>query len=250
MTETRESRDALRLPITLRVRLSWRGGVVTCYTANVSARGLFVETATDVPVDEAVGVAFAFQREGTLHSVAAEGTVVHRIEPEDARGLVTGVGIRFETFDRGEEDLSRLVSERLWEIRASRGPQEGDDRRLFPRVNVGLPIYWGRQRPPSNEAFLRNLSASGGYVVETTRPVPRGEPIHLRFELPVAGAPQPVRTVAKVARLVTDRRFELVGAGVEFEVSTADRAVIEHFVSQRLEWERALADVDPEDLAP
>ncbi len=250
MTESPEARVALRLPITLRVRLSWRGGVVTCYTANISARGLFVETATDVPVDEVVNVAFAFQREGTLCSVAAEGTVVHRIEPEDARGLVTGAGIRFESFDRGEQELGRLVSERLWEIRASGGPREGDDRRLFPRVNVGLPIYWGKQRPPSREAFLRNLSASGGYVVETSEPVPRGERIHLWFELPVAGAPQPVRTVAKVARLVTDRRFEMVGAGLEFEVSSADRAVIEHFVAQRLEWESALADTAPGELVP
>lgn len=250
MTDTHEARVALRLPITLRVRLTWRGGVVTCYSANVSERGMFVETATDVPVDAAVGVTFTYQRDGAPLPVTAEGTVVHRIEPDDTRGLVTGVGIRFESFDRGEDDLSRLVSERLWEIRATQAPREGDDRRLFPRVNVGLPIFWGRQRPPSREAFLRNLSASGGYVLETREPMPRGERIHLWFELPIAGAPQPVRTVAKVARLVTDRRIELVGVGLEFEVSSADRAVIEHFVAQRLGWESALAGAAPGSIVP
>ena len=62
--------------------------------------------------------------------------------------------------------------------------------------------------------------------------------------------PQPVRAIAKVARLVTDARFEPTGMGVEFEVSSVDRALIEHFVTQRLEWERALESADPDTEFP
>lgn len=121
---------------------------------------------------------------------------------------------------------------------------------MHPRVEVGLPTYWGTERPPSREGFLRNLSVSGGFVMETLSPMPRGEQLHLWFELPARGAPQPVHALAKVARVVTDRRFELLGLGVEFEVSSDDRSLIEHFVTQRLEWERSLADAPADGLVP
>jgi hypothetical protein len=115
---------------------------------------------------------------------------------------------------------------------------------------VGLPVYWGRQKPPTREAFLRNLSARGGFVLESRSPIPRGERIHLWFDLPAAGTPQQVHVMAKVARVVTDRRVEMVGCGVELEVGSRELLLIEGFVAQRLEWERALREAPPEGLTP
>ncbi len=245
-----ESRVALRLPITLRVRLGWRGGVLSCFTANVSAAGMFVETSTDISVGEEVQLAFTFLHDDQLHAVAADGEVVRRIGEEDSRGLVCGLGIRLTDVQRGEEALVSFISRRLWELRASRTSSPGEDRRQFPRVDVGLPVYWGRDKPPTREAFLRNLSTRGGFVLEARTPVPRGERLHVWFDLPVSGTPQQIHVRARVARVVTDRRFELEGVGVELEAGSRERAIIEQFVAQRLEWEQALRGASPEGLVP
>jgi Tfp pilus assembly protein PilZ len=245
-----ESRVALRLPITLRIRLGWRGGVLSCFSANVSAAGMFVETSTDIPVGEEVQLAFTFLHDDQLHAVAADGEVVRRIDEEDSRGLVCGLGIRLIELQRGEDALVGMISRRLWELRASRASGRGEDRREFPRVDVGLPVYWGREKPPTREAFLRNLSARGGFVLEARTPVPRGERLHVWFDLPVGGTPQQIHVQARVARVVTDRRFELEGVGVELVTGSRERAIIEQFVAQRLGWEQVLREAAPEGLSP
>ena len=250
MAASDDARLALRLPITLRVRLAWRGGVQSCFTANVSAVGVVVETAVEVPVGEVVSLAFTFLHDDDLHPVAATGEVVRRIEPDDPRGLVCGIGVRLTEVEKGEEALVAMISRRLWEIRASRGSERDEDRRMHPRVDVGLPVYWGRRKPPTHEAFLRNLSARGGFVLESRAPIPRGESLHLWFDLPAGGTPQQIHVGARVARVVTDRRVEMVGSGVELEAGSREQAIIEAFVAQRLEWEEALLSAPPEGLSP
>jgi len=245
-----DPRDAVRVPITLRVRLAWDEDECLAYTTNLSVVGLFAETRNDIPVDTEIRVEFDLVEAGGLGRVYADGVVARHIDvaEAEARQLVPGVGIRFDEFVVGKFDLIRFLTpskkpEPAAEPAEKPAP-EPDERRIATRVATGLPVTWGRADPPDQSGQLANLSTSGAFSIQTEQPCAVGEKIYLMFELPRPDrrGTKRVRAIAHVVRVVDPGGERPSGMGVQFESSSVDVETIRAFVEGRREWERQLAE--------
>ncbi len=257
-----DPRDAVRIPITLRVRLAWSEDECLAYTTNLSASGLFAETRDFIPEGTEIRVEFDLAEAGGIGRVYVDGVVARRIdEPEaEARQLVPGVGIRFDEFVLGKFDLLRFLTP------SKKGPAEAassgsgaleePERREAARVATGLPVAWGCADPPDCSGHLANLSTTGAFSIHTDEPCPVGQRIYLVFELPRPegrGATR-VRAIAEVVRSIEPEGVQPQGMGVHFDSSSVDVETIRAFVEGRREWERQLAveggDADVDWIAP
>ena len=241
-----DPRDAIRVPITLRVRLAWNEGECLAYTTNLSGNGLFAETRDDIPEGTEIRVEFDLVEAGGLGRVYVDGVVARSIDETEAeaRQLVPGVGVRFDEFVLGKFDLIRFLTPPK-EPEAPVEPEEdtatsSEDR----RVATGLPVAWGRANPPDRSGQLANLSTSGAFSIQTDEPCEVGDKIYLMFELPrpEGRGVSRVRAIAHVVRVVESGRDRPPGMGVHFDSSSVDVETIRAFVKGRREWERQLAE--------
>lgn len=245
-----DPRDAVRVPITLRVRLAWNEDECLAYTTNLSGNGLFAETRDDIPEGTEIRVEFDLAEAGGLGRVYVDGVVARRIDESEAetRQLVPGVGIRFDEFVLGKFDLIRFLTppkktEEPAEPEEAAGDSAGE-RRVAARVATGLPVAWGRSNPPDRSGQLANLSTSGAFSIQTDEPCEVGDKIYLMFELPRPegrGATR-VRAIAQVVRTIGAGGERSPGMGVHFDSSSVDVETIRAFVRGRREWERQLAE--------
>jgi uncharacterized protein (TIGR02266 family) len=99
---------------------------------------------------------------------------------------------------------------------------ENDNRRMSPRVVLGIPVSY-RFGNSIAAALTLNISG-GGLAVRTTNPPAPGTALKVRFRLP--GAKDDIETQARVAWV--DRRL---GMGVQFtDVPPPQQAAIDEFV--------------------
>jgi len=248
-----DPREAVRIPITLRVRLAWDNGECLAYTTNLSSTGLFAETRDYIPEGTSIRVEFDLAEAGALGRVYADGTVARRITEGEAneRQLVPGVGIGFDEFVVGKFDLLRFLTPTGQPAQeGSKGdeaPEKAEDpaeRRDAPRVTTGLPVAWGCADPPDSSGYLANLSTSGAFSVQTNDPCPVGKKIYLVFELPRTDGPGAtrVRAIANVIRSVEPGSPRPAGMGVHFDTSSVDVETIRAFIKGRRAWERQLEE--------
>ena len=224
----RDRRGKSRLPIVLEVHLAWRGGDFTAFSVDLAESGIFVETHEDLSPDTEVRVRFRVPgRSNSLLPVVADGRVRRAIR----EGGLAGLAIRFERFVEGWPALQELIHDRVGPGDGPATPDRGEERRGAPRVNVGLPVYWGSTSPPRTTGFLRDISDTGAFVLETDDPARVGERIFLEFELPLRNTIQRVKGIAKVVRCQAAAAH--AGMGIEFEYSTVDADLIVRFVAQR-----------------
>ena len=244
-----DPRDAVRVPITLRVRLAWDEGECLAYTTNLSINGAFAETCEEVHEGTDIRVEIDLGDAGGLGRVYVDGTVARFIDEDEAsaRGLVPGVGIRFDTFVVGKFDLIRFLTPSKKEdvpAKDKAAQSKPDDRREASRVATGLPVVWGTKDPPDRAGQLANLSTSGAFSIQTDEPCEIGDKIYLMFELPRPegrGATR-VRAIAQVVRTIGAGGERSPGMGVHFDSSSVDVETIRAFVRGRREWERQLAE--------
>ncbi len=243
MTHDTDARVALRLPITLCVDMALDRESLACFTIDLSPSGVFVETVEEVPVDAGVDLDFQVEVSHGPVEVHARGVVVRRTSPAEARerNLIAGVGVRFEEVTRGSHELTSFLRERLERLRPTGAARTGIERRRDPRVEVRLPVRWGERLPPARVGYLRNLSASGGFVLEASQPVRQGSRVFMTFELPDRGRPKTVTAKADVVRLVTSDGDLTAGMGVEFERRPVETELLQVFVDRRLAWIRTMA---------
>jgi uncharacterized protein (TIGR02266 family) len=84
-----------RLPIKLEVEYRTAGAFLVSYSVNLSKGGIFVETATPLPVGSQVDLAFEVPGAGSLEVTG----VVAWVRQGTFDGLPDGMGIQFETLD-------------------------------------------------------------------------------------------------------------------------------------------------------
>ncbi len=243
MTTGRDARVALRVPITLCVDLETTEHRLSCFTIDLSTRGAFIETLESIAPGTHIGLEFDVEHGESTTDVLARGVVVRRTSPEQARegGVIAGLGVRFDGVDAGERELSHFLADRMSSLRPTGAAAQGIDRRRDPRIEVRLPARWGEMLPPVRIGFLRNLSVSGGFVLEATRPVDVGNRVFLTLELPDRGRPRIVTARAKVVRTVVAVDGQPAGMGIEFERRHLETELLELFVKRRLEWVREMA---------
>ena len=234
-----------RLSLTVRIRVAWDGGEVSGYSTDVSEQGIFVETNRQLPAGTPVRVEFGVTRRGDITRIVAEGHVVcgYLTGMEAGCSPIAGLGIRFDEFVFGRNELAGYVTEQLRAVHSASAALEAE-RRVAPRVTVGFPVFWGTASPPDREAFLSNLSATGCLVIGDAEPV--GSRLHLWFEYPSSGTSLPTRVEAEVVRLLP-RRDDLPPAmGLQFEAGSLEPEQLEpleRFVDTRLAWLRLLEDL-------
>ncbi|MBZ5588219.1 MAG: PilZ domain-containing protein [Acidobacteriia bacterium] len=88
----------------LKVQLSWGTSQTICQTENVSAHGLLIKT--DHPYPVGTQMAFELAIPGERSPVRGFAVVVR--QTQEKRERVTGLGVRFSSFEG--EDLKRLVA--------------------------------------------------------------------------------------------------------------------------------------------
>jgi hypothetical protein len=228
-----EHRTAPRVPLTLSVRLRPLVWELTGHSFDISANGVFIETADVMPVGTRLLLSF------TVHSakrvpVLVEGTVVRAVTLEHAvdRGSLPGIGVRFETFYIGQ---GALLGDLALQIAGRRSGMPAPDSPLrAPRVTVGLPLLWGSSLPPDRDGFVTNVSATGAYIA-TEHPEPRDATIHVWLDLPIRGRLQTVKALARVVRTLEDPApGEPAGMGVAFEQASMSNDALIQFLQRNL----------------
>lgn len=244
MIHDTDARVALRLPITLCLDMALDERTLSCFTIDLSPSGVFVETVEEIPVGAQVGLDFQVEVHDRCADVSARGTVVRRTTAEEARErrMIAGIGVHFDDVTDGSHELTAFLADRLERLRPGAGARPGIERRRDPRVEVRLPVRWGERLPPARVGFLRNLSVSGGFVLEASQPVTQDTRIFMTMELPDQGRPKTVTAKANVVRMVEEGADAPVGMGVEFERRPLESELLQVFVRRRLEWVRAMAN--------
>ena len=97
-------RFAMRASSCLNVRLTWGASQTICQTENISAHGMLIKTDHPYPVGTQMAFEFAIPGEST--SVRGSAVVVR--QTQEKREKVTGLGVRFSSFQR--EDQKHLVA--------------------------------------------------------------------------------------------------------------------------------------------
>jgi uncharacterized protein (TIGR02266 family) len=107
-----------RYPARFAVRLSNVQDFVLEYAANISAGGVFVETAVPPEMDAVIGISMELPGGGA--PVEAKAVVVHRVTTAEAkaRGVPAGVGVQFV----GADDKFRERIDKAIETILKRGP--------------------------------------------------------------------------------------------------------------------------------
>jgi Tfp pilus assembly protein PilZ len=239
---TDDRRSAPRLRFTLKVRLTSADLALSGYSADVSATGIFLETASPVPAGTRVILDFEVSAASGRLPVRVRSVVARCTAPggDPAAGGLPGLGIRFEEFLLGEKSLQSFVRERAAEMQAPLAPGSGKLKPAAKRFAAGFPVYWGRDGGYDHEGTLFNLSTSGA-LIETGNPPQPGESVGLWFELPVAGLPTRVEVEAKVIRVTKDARSRSTGMGVAFQGSGSAREALRMFTQGRADHDMALA---------
>jgi Tfp pilus assembly protein PilZ len=243
MTDDHDARVALRVPITLCAEMETADQRLSCFTIDLSTRGVFVETFEPIAPGTRVGVEFDVEQGELSADVVASGVVVRRTTPAQAieGKVIAGLGVRFDSVDAGARELGYFLADRLASLRPTGAARKGIERRRDPRIEVRLPVRWGELLPPVRAGFLRNLSASGGFVLEATQPVEAGARIFMTLELPAEGRSRIVTARASVIRTVAAVDGQPAGMGIRFERAHLETEVLEVFVKRRLEWVRTMA---------
>jgi hypothetical protein len=231
------------LPITIRARLGWDDGAFHAYTANISMTGVFVETARVVDVGTIVRLQLDLSSAGGGGSVLVSARVERLIRDDEAAGagMLPGVGLSFRRFMMGRRSLEKFIEQRLPAVRPAPEQCSGEERRVTPRMSVGLPVVWGTSQPPKQRGWLVDLSGGGAFVLEAEGSGAEDGKIYLEFDLPVEGEVQEVRGIANVVRAVDSPEPERSGMGIRFESATVDVDLICRFVERRRAWEAGLA---------
>ena len=97
-------RFAMRAISCLNVQLTWGNSRTICQTENISAHGMLIKTDHPYPVGTQMAFEFAIPGEST--SVRGSAVVVR--QTQERRERVTGLGVRFNSFQR--EDQNRLAA--------------------------------------------------------------------------------------------------------------------------------------------
>jgi len=224
-----ERRGSVRLPMAVRVLLTWRGGRFAGVTTDLSVHGLFLETARSLPSGTAVRLDFDLVRSGRTGHIVADGRVVRIVRAPDASGAgrTIGLGVEFDSVLEGLPALQDYVSERLARAKTVADAKDGAERRSRPRLPAGLPVKWGTNPNPAEEGLLTNLSESGSFLVSAEGGVEPGTRIYLQFEIVERGQPRQVRAVCRVVRTAGK------GMGIVFDVASIDTEAIAYFVRKR-----------------
>jgi len=234
-----------RLSLTVRTRVVWDGGVISGYSTDVSEQGIFVETNRALATGTQVRVEFSLTRQGSVTRIVVEGRVVcaYSTGSDEQCSPIAGLGIHFDDFVFGEEDLTHYVTDQMRAVKAMSAALDAE-RRASPRVTVGFPVFWGPSAPPDREAFLANLSSTGCLVLGAAEPV--GTPIHLWFEYPSEGTAVSIRLAATVARVIPARGDLPTAMGLKFDTGALEAeqlASLAQFVTTRVAWQELLVDL-------
>ena len=231
--------------MTVRARLGWDDGAFHAYTANISMSGAFVETARPIPEGTIVRLQLDLTTAGAGASVLVSARVERVIGEDEATGasMLPGLGLSFRKFMMGRRALEKFIAQRLPEVRPAMAAKDEDegDRRLTPRMSVGLPVTWGTTQPPSRRGWLVDLSGGGAFVLEAEGDGADEGTLYLEFDLPVDGNVREVRGIAEVVRTVETPDPERTGMGIRFESATVDVELVCRFVERRRAWEAGLA---------
>src|SRR5687768_7700010 len=92
---TTPERRNLRVPIALEVSYRTAGAFLVSYSVNLSKGGIFIETATPLPVGERVSLKFEVPGAGVLD---VDG-VVAWVRTANQDGMPDGMGVQFEALD-------------------------------------------------------------------------------------------------------------------------------------------------------
>ena len=104
------------------------------------------------------------------------------------------------------------------------------------RVDVRLrTVYHDEIDADESDTLMSNLSA-GGCFIRTTRMLPPGAPIRVKFELP--GRTDPVNATGRVRWVEESDDPEERGMGVQFQdIEEADLLALKEFIAGKLETE-------------
>jgi len=243
--EIRDNRQSKRVRHTVKTIVTWEGGRVHGYSLDISATGIFIETATLLPLETEVRVRFDLTHAGHLQPILARGQVVRTVSSADTDpgGLFLGMGVKFSELEQGELALGALVGDGT-PLHQRGAPVPGAERRRAPRVDVGIPVMWGESDPPIGKGRLTNLSETGGLVLFAGEVLPLHERIFISFNLPMDGRMVEVRGIARIVRAVARGDKELHAMGLEFEASTVDVETLSRFIASRLEEATQRAELE------
>ena len=248
-----DQRRKSRIRYTTKTTLSWSGGRIHGFSLDISSTGIFVETATLLPLETDVIVRFEVESNGTMREVVARGQVARTVSSidSDPGGTFLGMGVVFNTLEQGELSLRSMVSDGT-PLDQRQGPpvvaggeaQNPADLRAAPRVTVGIPVWWGIDDPPQFKGRLANVSATGALIIMAGEVQPIGSRVFLCFNLPVEGRVVEVRGIARVVRAAPMPTGEVHGMGMEFEAATMDVSTLAHFIQGRLEEASEVAELE------
>lgn len=111
--------------------------------------------------------------------------------------------------------------------------QGGDEGRRFDRVDVRLQtVYHDEINADESDSLMSNLS-QGGCFITTSRPLPQGSQITLRFRL------EPMEANIEAQGIVRwVKPGEGGGMGIQFDDITEENLILlKRFVAQKLESE-------------
>ena len=251
-----DQRRAERWKYTLEVTMTWSGGQVQAHTTDISLCGVFVETCQAPAVDTLVRLRFSLIEGASREPVDVAGKVVRRIGAEEVSDHcpLPGVGIVLGRFFSGEAALRRVIGALdIAGQRAASWTWDDADRRVSPRVVVGIPVRWGTSDPPDQQGQLMNLSQHSGFVLHSESALQPGATIYLRFDLPDHGSAREVQARATVVR--TTRQDGKEGMGIAFDLSSVTVEQMARFMDSRRgprpPWGNARRDdwFNPRDLS-
>lgn len=242
--DNRDHRGAARIRHTVKTRLTWAGGRVHGYSLDISATGLFIETATLLPLETEVRVWFELENEAGIQPVVARGQVVRSVSSVDSDpgGIFLGMGVGFSEIEEGELALRALVGDGT-PLHQRHAPEPGAERRAAPRVAVGIPVWWGEADPPQKKGRLSNLSETGALVLVAGELLPLHSRVFISFNLPMDGRVVEVRGIARVMRAVSQGTLKMQAMGLEFEASSVDLCTLSKFIASRLKAAQEAAEL-------
>lgn len=229
-----DRRGAMRWRCSMGVNLSWRGGELQALSSDISTSGVFVETAERIPRGTDVQLALELFHDGRPRPVEAQGLVTRVTSGEDAGGL-TGLGIHFESFQRGQQVLAAVLGE-LAVDRALTDPEQdapatGMERRRSSREPTGIKVRWGVDEP-TNAGYISDLSDQGAFVLHTAEPCAQGTRLVVEFDISLHGELQTVHADATAVRLKALSGM-VHGMGLMFDLSTVDVRRLAAFLESR-----------------
>lgn len=228
----KDSREFLRVPISMRVRYEANGKFNERYLTVLGEGGLFVATSDPVPLGTVLMLEGLPIGKGEFFQVKGEVVWSNVKGPEDKHGM----GIKFV-------DLSEDQKQLIYTLVDDTIRQGLLERRRYARIDTRLEI--------NLEHGLRTVNLQthdlslGGMFVACDLPVAVGTVV--RFELRVPGGLPAVKGIAKAVHLAEKiSQGQRKGVGVEFtDLNVENKGIIRNYMVKRVTGEIRHAADEP-----